>query len=462
MRKAVWGLPQAGILANKLLRKRLAPHGYYECKHTPGLWKHTSRPISFTLVVDDFGVKYERKEDVDHLIAAIKDKYKKLSEDWSGDLYCGIKLTWDYDARTLDISMPGYVQKQLQRYKHAMPSKPQNCPFSPQPKQYGSEAQRPIAQDTSPPLSEDQKKQVQRVVGSILYYARAVDLTVLMALSTIASEQSKGTEQTWQRCKQLLDYLATNPNATVRFYASDMILNIHSDASYLSEKNAHSRACGHFFMGWKPDATKPIKLNGAFFTLCSILRFVVASAAEAELGALFLNCKQAAIFRVTLEEMGHPQPPIPVNCDNSTAVGIANNTVKRQRSRSMEMRFFWVADAVEQNKFDIKYFPGKENLADYQSKHHTGAHHTAVRPWYLHEATSVRELPRACKLSTLKGCVGTLPDGYVRTNPLPQVPSRQSAPITAARLPTYFRLPILIPTLRRMLGPAIARVRIPS
>jgi len=120
-------------------------------------------------------------------------KYKKLSEDWTGDLYCGIKLTWDYVARTLDISMPGYVQKQLQRYKHAMPSKPQNCPFSPQPKQYGSEAQRPIKPDTSPPLSKDQKKQVQRVVGSILYYARAVDLTVLMALSTIASEQSKTT-----------------------------------------------------------------------------------------------------------------------------------------------------------------------------------------------------------------------------------------------------------------------------
>ncbi len=80
-----------------------------------------------------------------------------------------------------------------------------------------------------------------------------------------------------------------------------------------------------FFMGWRPDPNKPIKLNGAFFTLCAILQFVVASAAEAELGALFLNCKQATIFRLTLEEMGHPQPP---NCNNSTAVGIANNTVK--------------------------------------------------------------------------------------------------------------------------------------
>jgi hypothetical protein len=91
MRCAVWGLPQAGILANKLLKKCLAPHGYYECKQIPGLWKHTTRPISFTLVVDNFGVKYMRKEDIDHLIKAIKDKYE-LTKDWDGDLYCGIRL----------------------------------------------------------------------------------------------------------------------------------------------------------------------------------------------------------------------------------------------------------------------------------------------------------------------------------------------------------------------------------
>jgi hypothetical protein len=77
-----------------------------------------------------------------------------------------------------------------------------------------------------------------------------------------------------------------------------------------------------------------------FFTLCAISRFAVASAAEAELGALFLNCKQATIFWLTLEEIGHPQLPTLVNCDNSTAVGIADYTVKRQRSRSMEMIFF--------------------------------------------------------------------------------------------------------------------------
>ena len=92
MRHVVWGLPQAGILTNKLLQKRLAPHGYYECKQTPGLWKHTSQPMLFTLIVDDFGVKYTQQEDVDHLmIRCIKEKYQ-LTKDWTGNLYCCIKL----------------------------------------------------------------------------------------------------------------------------------------------------------------------------------------------------------------------------------------------------------------------------------------------------------------------------------------------------------------------------------
>ncbi len=83
---------------------------------------------------------------------------------------------------------------------------------------------------------------------------------------------------------------ATHPDATIWFRASDMVLNVHSDAFYLSETKAHSCMCGHFFMGWSPKDGDPIRLNGAFFTLCTILWFVVASAAKAKLGALFLNC----------------------------------------------------------------------------------------------------------------------------------------------------------------------------
>jgi hypothetical protein len=108
MRRTVWGLPQAGILANKFLCRRLAPHGYYKSKQTPRLWKHETQPILFFLVVDNFGVKHVNKDNVDHLIKCLKHMYK-LTKDWDGDLYCGIKLKWNYDDQTLDISMPGYI-----------------------------------------------------------------------------------------------------------------------------------------------------------------------------------------------------------------------------------------------------------------------------------------------------------------------------------------------------------------
>jgi hypothetical protein len=124
----------------------------------------------------------------------------------------------------------------------------QHCPYSPEPKKYGAEAQSPLPQDNSQKLTKKEIKQVQKIVSSILYYARAVDMTVLMALSSIASEQTKGSEHTLEKAYQVLDYLASHPDAVVRFQASDMVLNIHSDASYLSEPKARSRACGHFFI----------------------------------------------------------------------------------------------------------------------------------------------------------------------------------------------------------------------
>ena len=117
-----WTLDPA--VANKLLKKRLAPSGYYEMPHTPVLWKHVSCPIAFILVVDYFGVKYVNKKNSDHLVAALKRKYK-ISEDWMGSLYCGIDLRWNYTNRTLDLGTPEYIKTQLQLYKHKTPTRPQ-------------------------------------------------------------------------------------------------------------------------------------------------------------------------------------------------------------------------------------------------------------------------------------------------------------------------------------------------
>ena len=375
IRRAIYGLPQAGRLANQQLKKFLKPHGYYEVGHTPGVWRHKTRPISFTLVVDDFGINYVGEEHVQHLLSILQAHYPAVSTDWRGGLYIGITLKWNYEKGYVDISMPGYIKRILAKFKNEMPRKPQYSPYPAQPRKFGKAAQEPMSEDTMPKADEKARKLVQQVVGSILYYGRGVDLTTLVSLSTLASEQAKAMEQTITNMEQLLDYLATNPEATIRYYASDMILNIHSDASYLSERNARSRAAGHHFLGWLPNANDPIKLNGAIYTLCTILKFVAASAAEAELGALFLNMKQGRIIRLTLEEMGHPQPPTPIHCDNATTSGIVNGTIKRQRSRSMEMKYFYAADQVENKQFKVEWHPGGENLGDYPSKHHEAKHH---------------------------------------------------------------------------------------
>jgi hypothetical protein len=102
-----------GLIANELLEKRLNKHGYWQSKLVPGLWKHDTRPIQFTLVVDNFGVKYTRKEDVEHLKSVIEQDYT-VTADWIGNQYIGITLNWDYKRRQVHLSMPNYVKKSLQ------------------------------------------------------------------------------------------------------------------------------------------------------------------------------------------------------------------------------------------------------------------------------------------------------------------------------------------------------------
>ena len=160
--------------------------------------------------------------------------------------------------------------------------------------------------------------------------------------------------------------------------------------------------------------------------MCGIMKFVVASAAEAELGALFMNSKDAKVIRLILTEMGHYQPATPIHCDNKTAAGIANDTVKKHRSRSMEMRFFWITDQVKRGFFDVQWHPGQENLGDYFSKHFVGQHHAAIRPWYMLTPLSPRVLPRAQTPSAPRGCAGTLYNGHLRSVPLSRVRRTQS------------------------------------
>jgi hypothetical protein len=394
--KGMYGLKQAGKLANDLLQTNLAPYGYAPVPITPGLWKHNTRNISFTLVVDDFGICYSDRTDLDHLLHALETHYK-ISTDLSGSTYIGLNIDWDYENHTVDISMPGFIERALLRFKHDMPLRPQHSPHRSAIPVYGVQQQLTTAPDTTPLLNAADTKTIQEIIGTLLYYARAVDPTLLTALSTLATQQTKGTKQTMEDITQLLNYCATHPSAIIRYKRSDMILHVESDASYLSERNARSRVAGYYYLSNSTnnntvfeDESYVAMPNGPVHVLCQIMREVLSSAAEAELAGLFHNAKETCPMQITLEELGHPQPPTPLQTDNSTACGIANDTVKQRRSKAIDMRFYWIRDRVRQGQFFIYWRKGSINLADYFTKHHAPSHHIAQRSTILHVPESNR------------------------------------------------------------------------
>ena len=181
-----------------------------------------------------------------------------------------------------------------------------------------------------------------------------------------------------------------------------MILRVFSDASYLSVSKSRPRTASNFYMSSSmpsdtaegaikpsvtpkltPDLDPPPPWNGAVQVLCHILPHVVASAIEAEIGTVFKNCQACLSMRTALQEIGHPQPPTPVEVDNQCTVGILTDIVKQKWSKSMNMRFFWARNRIRQGQFFIYWRPGKNNRADYFTKHHAPLHHKKMRSIYL-------------------------------------------------------------------------------
>ena len=377
-KRGMYGLPQSGLLANELLEKRLNRHGYRQSKFVPGLWKHDKRPIQFTLVVDDFGVKYVGEEHAKHLQRVLEEHYK-LTCDWSGTRYIGITLDWDYHKRQVHLSMPDYVKKALKQFQHAS-CKNQHAPYPCVPIHYGATKQYATQSSQAPLLDDKAKRFIQQVCGKFLFLGRAVDSTLLCPISAIASQSSKPTADTIHQTLQLLDYLATQEEAVLSYHASDMILAVHSDASYLSEPKARSRAGGHFFLS--SDTMIPPN-NGAILNIAHIIKNVMSSATEAELAGLFIMAREAVYIRIILDELGHKQPPTPLQTDNAMADAVINGKIQPKRTKAMDMRFHWLRDRECQQQFRIYWRPGKLNYADYWTKHHPESHHRNMRKEFL-------------------------------------------------------------------------------
>ena len=382
--KGMYGLKQAGLIAWEQLVRNLAPHGYHPVTYTTGLWTHAPTGTLFTLVVDDFGIKYTNREHAQHLFNTLK-KYYTISIDWSGSKYCGLSLDWNYDDRWVQVSIPGFVGKAQERYQYE-PTKQRDAPHKWTTPQYGAKIQ--YAKDIPDEVVLDKAgtQYIQSVAGTFQYYGQAIDSTMLVALNEIGTNQAAPTATTRDKVDWLFDYALTHPTATIKYHASDMILHVESDAAYLVLPKARSRYAGFFHLADHPPDPPALPnptINGAVNVDCKAIRNVVGSAAEAETAGLYFNAQRTIPIRIALEEMGHPQPPTPIKTDNATALGYVYDNIKQKRSKSFDMKYHWLRDREQQKQFRFYWDKGSNNNADYFTKHHPPAVHREKRKVYF-------------------------------------------------------------------------------
>jgi hypothetical protein len=231
------------------------------------------------------------------------------------------------------------------------------------------------------PLLDNKAKQfIQQVCGKFLFHNKAVDSTLLCPISAIALQSSKPTEAAMQKTLQLIDYLAMQEDAILSYHASNMVLPVHSDASYLSKPKAQSQAGGHCFL--LSNTTVPPN-NGAILNIAHIIKNVMSSATEAELAGLYIMAHEAIYIRIILEELGHVQPPTLLQTDNAMAEGVIDGKVQPKQTKAMDMRFHWPCNRECQRQLHIYWRPRKLNYANYWTKHHPETHHCNMRKEFL-------------------------------------------------------------------------------
>jgi hypothetical protein len=238
-------------------------------------------------------------------------------------------------------------------------------PFIYTPPSYGSSApQFPTSLDNSPSAIPSQAKELQVAIGYLLYYERAVDARLLPATCALSSEQALLASDTMNRPDRLLGYAAAHPNGQKIFLASEMVLRLMSNVSYLSRPRAGSvTASFHYLV----DHSNQAPLNHPISTHSTRIPVVCSFVTEAEYGGVFAAGRIAINERQILADMGYPQPLTPIYCDNEVAIGLASHSITLM-SKSLDMHFHWLRDHVGQKQFRVIFVPGLQNVADFFTK----------------------------------------------------------------------------------------------
>ena len=189
----------------------------------------------------------------------------------------GLDLEWNYSAKhndsTFCLNIKGYIERVLLRFEHKIQSKPQLSPHKHRGIHYGSKTQVAPAEVDSPSLDAKGIKRVQDILGALIFYGRAAENTVLVALNTIGTKQAAATESTNEAINHLLDYLVTYPNNGIVYRARKMVLAAHSYSGFHNESKGRNRAGAHVFLAENEPTPR---WNGPIFTISQFIKFVMS------------------------------------------------------------------------------------------------------------------------------------------------------------------------------------------
>jgi len=382
--KTIYGMKQAGYIAQRNLIEILTKKGYKEENYN-SIFTNKTKSVAFVTHVDDFAVGYKDKGQVEELIKVLKEAGYTMTEDWEGKKFCGFEI--DYNkGKWIDISVKKTIERTVTRFGKF---KERECPYKISAIKFSKE-QMEAEIDLSPELTDEEKTLLMEKVGLMRYIASAAYPHLELAVGKIAANVSKPTMELMEQADHLLGYLQSHPDRVIRYYPSDMIMRAHSDASYGCEAEFRCRTGGFIYMG---NDDKDF-VNGPIEVLSLVQKNNVTCTAEAEYVAVFDVAQRLAYLRKLAESLGYPQGTIIIECDNECAVRLSNNNSHERKLRHVAMRYHWVKDQVRQGMIDVIWRKNVYNLADFATKRmRTVADYTKGRDAYTVKAGS-NELKR--------------------------------------------------------------------
>ena len=365
--KCLYGHAVAGRLSNQELVKLLKVAGYYESDLVPCLFKHESRQISFSLIVDDLGVKHTNTEDIQHLIDAISPRWK-VKHNPTGDKYIGMNLKWNYDPAnpSLEISNAETAPKSFARFDKDNSIKRRKTPSKYTPPVYGKETTDVETEAAPPEHLPEMKNFVQSVNGTYLFYGRIIDYSILEQTNTIGQSQGNPTADTVDQVNHLIGYMKEYPDTKLVVKGNDMQFRVMYDASFMT---AHARKSKGGAVYYLSNITDPKELTENIFDVDAfVIPNMCASVAEAEYATAFHSGQKAYFYRNVLEFLGYPQAPTPFYGDNKIAIDISNDACKLRKGKAIDKSYHWFRDRCRLKDFESKWICSDDNVADYFTK----------------------------------------------------------------------------------------------